>query len=583
MADDIGKSTIYPIGSKALEYWKQEIRGGLKYQRVFGKSNEWQKYKNMLRGFWKAGTVPVNIIYSIGHSLLPQVCFSLPRVHVDAMKPGYGVHARVLERIDNTLIRQTGIKNELKLSIIDCYTSGRGPLILGYDSEFGFNPKFNSEEYTDQSLTSFNKKGEIIEYNDYVIPGMPWGMRANPLDFVVPWGTFRWEEARWYAMRKMRQLRDIMEDPKYNNKSDLKAEYKSQLEGSVEGRPQTQTRLANDDAQNDWCELWEVHDKRSGRVFVISMNHDKFLRDDYDVLQYQMLPAKVLGFNIDPDFFWWTPDCRLIESQQEELNDIRTMAKKHRRVALLKVLYDKGMIKKDELSKLLDEDPKAAVEVDSGVSGDIRKAVSLFQSHVPPDLASEAANTREDIREIIGFSRNQQGAFEAPGGRRTAHEAEIVRAASMIRIDERKDVLADHLEEIADYWNRIIFDNWTEERVIDVVGNDAKKYWVRFTGKEIRGDFNYKLTAEESLPEDKRVRRAEIMEFIQVAKGTPGLDMEYLLRSYASNFGDWMDPQLLFPKDREGAGGSPEKAMLFNQFLESQGGQMGRMPLLGNF
>ena len=29
------------------------------------------------------------------------------------------------------------------------------------------------------------------------------------------------------------------------------------------------------------------------------------------------------------------------------------MAKKHRRVALLKVLYDKGLLKKDELTKLL--------------------------------------------------------------------------------------------------------------------------------------------------------------------------------------------------------------------------------------
>lgn len=581
MAEEFGKSTIIPIGTKPLEYWKQEIRSGLKYRKVFGKDQEWTKYKNMYRGFWAKGTVPVNIIFSIGRTLIPQVCFSLPRVHIDSLKPGYKVHGRVVERIDNMLIRQTGLKEELKTQILDCYTCGRGPGIIGYDSEFGFNPKFSADEYSDISLTSFNKKGELIEYNDYIKPGMPWYIRANPLDFIVPWGTFRWQEARWYGMRKMRQLKDIMEDPKYSNKKDLKASYKSSLEGSVEGRPQTQTRLASDDAQNNWVELWEIHDKRSGRVFVISLDHDRFLRDNYDVLQFDSLPAEVLGFNDDPDFFWWTPDCRLIETQQEELNDIRTMAKKHRRVALLKVLYDKDMIKKDELSKLLDEEPKVAVEVNAGVTGDIRRAVALFQSHVPPDLASEAANTRDDIREVVGFSRNQQGAFEAPGGRRTAHEAEIVRAASMIRIDERKDILADHLEKIVDQWNRIIFDQWTEERVIDVIGEDGAKYWIRFTGKEIKGDFAYKINAEESVPEDKRVRRAEIMEFIQVAKGTPGIDMQYLLETYASNFGDWMDPALLFPKNREGAGGSPEKAMLFNEYLSQQGAGGGKFPLLG--
>ena len=61
------------------------------------------------------------------------------------------------------------------------------------------------------------------------------------------------------------------------------------------------------------------------------------------------------------------------------------MAKKHRRVALLKVLAARGMIKKEELTKLLDEDPKAVAWVDLQGGDDIRKAISLFQSHVPPE------------------------------------------------------------------------------------------------------------------------------------------------------------------------------------------------------
>ena len=559
----------------SLEYWKTEIRMGLRYRHVFGRQQDWQRYKTMYRGFWGAGTVPVNIIYALGRSLIPQIYFRNPRIGVNPKKPGYAMHARVLEQIDNYLIRETGLKNELKSCILDCFLCGRGPGILGYDSEYGYNPNFLSDEYSDLSLTSFGKKGEKIEYSDNVKPGFPWFMRCNPLDFIVPWGTSRWEDARWFGMRKMRLLRDIKEDPKYSNKNDLKAPYKTRID-STEAGAQPQVRSYEDDSQNEWVELWEIHDKRSGRLFVMSLDHDKFLRDDYDYLQVEGLPAEVLGFNEDPDYFWWTPDCRLVEVQQLEMNDIRTMAKKHRRVALLKVLYDRGMLGKDALSKLLDEDPKAAVEVDAGVNGDVRKAVALFQSHVPPDLGVAAREVREDMREIIGFSRNQMGSFEESSGRRTATEANIVKAASMIRIDERRDIMADYLERIIRKENQFIFDNWSEERLIDIVGENGARYWIRFTGKEIKGEFAYKINPEESIPEDRRTRRSEILEYIQVAAQVPGVDMKYLLESYAAQFGDWLDPRLLFPG--EGEGRSPEKSMMFTDFMKMWGSKESRFP-----
>ncbi len=337
----------------SLEYWKAEVRMGIRYRTVFGRSMDWPRYKTMYRSFWGKGTVPVNIVYALGRSLIPQIYYRNPRISVSPKKPGYTKHARVMEQVDNYLIRETGIKNELKSSILDCYLCGRGPGVLGYDSEYGYNPSFLSDEYTDLSLTSFSGKGEKIEYSDNVKPGFPWFMRCNPTDFIVPWGTGRWEEARWCAMRKMRPLRDIKEDPKYRNKAELKAPYKTKID-NTENNAQQQLRSYEDDSFNEWVELWEIHDKRSGRLFVISLDHDKFLRDEHDYLQLEGLPAEVLGFNEDPDYFWWTPDVRLIEIQQLEMNDIRTMAKKHRRVALLKVLYDKSM-GKDELSKLLDE------------------------------------------------------------------------------------------------------------------------------------------------------------------------------------------------------------------------------------
>ena len=569
--------------SALLDWWKDEIRSGIRYRTLYGQSRLWRGYKNMYRGFWPKGTVPVNMIYAVGRSLVPQVYFKNPRVFIEPKLPGYTPHAMVLEQIDNYLIRELKIKNTLKTNILDTYLMGVGPGIFGYDSEYGFNPSFTTgSDFQDSGLTSFNKKGERIEYTDTVVPGMPWFQRASPTDYVVPWGTYSINNARWFAFRFMRTIKDIKEDPKFINKSGLTGAFNTKMEGNIEatasGNTEQKPKQGEKDDTNEWVEGWEIHDKRTGRVYVLSLDHDKFLRDEIDYMQIDGLNTRVLGFNEDPDYFWWSPDARLIQVQQEEINDIRTMARKHRRVGLLKMIVDKN-IGNEELAKLLDSDVKAVARIDVGPSGDIRKMVSHLQTHVPPDLISYARETREDVREIVGFSRNQMGSFEQASGRRSATEAEIVRAASLIRIDERRDIVADHLEHIMRGLNQIVFEQWNAERVVDIVGPDGARYWVRFTGKEIKGEFHYKINPEETTPQNQQTRRADAEKMMELGLKIPGMNMQYVMEQWARQF-DWIDTKKLFPQ-QEGAGRSPEKALLFSDFARRLGAGTSSFPGLG--
>ena len=559
-----------------MEYWRGQVKLGRRYRQIYGQSKNWDTYKYYYRGNSPAKVVPVHIIYAVGRALIPQVYFRSPRAHVIANKPGMTMQARVLERVDNWMIRETGLKNQLKSMILDSYLCGRGPGILGYDSEFGYNPSFEAPEI-EGTATGYSegKGGEKIEYNYNVSPGMPWFLRCNPTDYIVPWGSPGEASNQWFAFRTMRPLRDIKEDPKYKSTKNLKANYYTRLGGSDEG---IRSKNMNEDVTSEYVELWQIHDQRSGKVMVISLDHPDFLRDEFDELQVEGLPTRVLGFNEDPDYFWWTPDAKLIIEQQREMNDIRTMSRYHRRVSILKILVDQDAISKTEAAKILDGDVKALIRVKAGSSGDIRRAVSLLQSHVPPELTMLSREVREDVREMVGFSRNQMGSFEESSGRRTAHEAEIVRAASMIRIDERRDIMADMLSSIVRGYNQLIFKHWNAERVIDVVGQDGARYWVRFTGPQIKAEYTYKINPEESMPSDRNVRMMEAEKLMERAAKVPGLDMPYLIESYASNI-DWVDPQMLFP--REGKGQNPEQAVPLQEFANMQGGQgqegMGRM------
>ena len=243
--------------SKSLKELQENVREGIRYRTLYGQSKSWRVYRNMYRGFWRKDVVPVNIMFSIARSIVPQVYFRNPRVSVMPTMPGFGLHAMLLERLDNYLINETGLKRELKSNVLDCFFTGRGPGIIGYDSEYGFNPSFAASEFEDSSLSSFNKKGEKIEYNYNVKPGMPWYLRVNSDDFVVPWGTSTWRTAPWFAFRKMRRLRDCKEDPKFKNTSSLVGPYRSILDGSQDGAPEkVQSAQFPSDNEQEWVELW---------------------------------------------------------------------------------------------------------------------------------------------------------------------------------------------------------------------------------------------------------------------------------------------------------------------------------------
>src|SRR6185436_11837312 len=100
--------------TKLLDHWKEQIKLGLRYRQIYGRDREWRTYKNAYRNFFDPKIVPVNIIYAIGRSLIPQIYSRNPRVSILPAKPGFTMHARVLERVDNMLIKKMNIKNTMK-------------------------------------------------------------------------------------------------------------------------------------------------------------------------------------------------------------------------------------------------------------------------------------------------------------------------------------------------------------------------------------------------------------------------------------------------------------------------------------
>lgn len=512
--------------------WQSLIRQGMKFQECYADAKNWERYKKYYRQQFKSSLVPVNLVFSMLRSLVPQVYFRNPRVVVTPTRPGLlsELNARVIQRVDNWIIREIGMKYQYKRMIQDAFLCGTASGILGYDSEFGIDSK--QSEGQSLTLSQFNDNGERIEYNANISPGMPWFLRARPEDVIYPWGCTGPDNARWYAQRVMRPLDDIKQDSKYSVPRDLKGSYIP----TVTTADGTQQLYSKDGAPKEnvteWVELFECHDLSTGKVCVITMQEglDKFLRNDLDEMQIDGLGIETISFNPDSDFIYGIPDAKIIEPQMLELIDIRTQAQKHRRIDILKALVKKGALSKENMEKILSSEVGAFAEIEAEASlADTIFKLNPGVAGILQDLYVQGNIAKEDANEIVGVPRTAQGAYQGKT-HISASETNKVAASFGIRLDERRDIVADSLLRVIRRVNQIIFTRWTTDRVTDIIGPDGARWWVKYSGPQVRDEYSISVEVEDAQPLDSETkieqatRVAEVWSKLnqgQIAAGAP--------------------------------------------------------------
>jgi len=511
-------------------HWMNEIKAGEKYRDTYSKSKAYPDYRKYYRGDWKGNIVPTNRIFSFGRALIPQVYFRNPRVTCTATRPDLVAHSMVVEAIDNWLIKELKLKQVIKRAILHSYLSGTCPVKLGYDSEFGYNP-LQAVDQDSSTVTQVGRKGEAkgknIEYNVNIKPGMPWAQPCLPEDVIIPWGYYDPDSLPWISHRILRPLEDVQADQKYKNTSELKGSRRARY---VEMRPP----LRKDDSIK-FCELFEIRDIRSQEVLVIC--EDKLLLKDKDALQIEGPNYEFLTFNEDPEFFWGIPDVSILEPQQLEYNEIRTQASRHRKIALLKFLYLKGAVTKDQLDAFLSGEVGPAVEVD-GES--LANSIITLTPSMPVDLRSEAMSVLGDMQLSMGFNENATGNFK-PGTPPSAGEVQASGNIGEARIEERRDIVHDLLVNIIRKWNQYIFSFWTGDRVIKIVGPKGSDLWIQYTGEELKGEYSLIVDPDSGLPITKGLRQQVGEKLLKQYGGDPLIDQQALRRMDLQNY-EWVSP-----------------------------------------
>jgi hypothetical protein len=545
------------------EEWLDQIDLAKRYRAAYNREQNWNRNYDWYMGKYDDGIIPVNIVFGIIRGAIPQIYFKAPTILV---RPRAGnpqeyqarmQQGKVLEAIDSLLVQHMGLKQTLKVCILDSWLYNVGIMKVGYhslDTELTPSEGDDSEEIlgaleelglaqSPEPLTDTERlKRAKYSYHDLVRPDHPWVLRVSPKDFVVPVGTRCIEEAPWCAFRIIRRLDEVKLSPVYKNTRTLQGNATLTIMGeyTVIDSPK-EKRYAGVGTDDEYVELWEIWDKRSQKVMVVADGHDKYLRDEKHELDLNCLPVEIIQLNPGGDDFWGKSHIDAIAPQVIEYNETRTHEMWNRKAAILRAVADRNLFTPEEIAKIERGDINPVILV----SGDPTKAIVFPTVNMSRDIYKVAEDIFSDLRTIIGYNRNQGGDFEQ--SRRTATEVKTVAQHNFLRDDELRDIVADSLARLfQEKIHPLIFQNWTTKRVVELTSMPPDGTpWVTYDPERVRGDYDVYVVPDSTIPLTKEMEKAETMEVFAALRGDPMIRQDALYRTMIDKFPQFKPEELI--------------------------------------
>src|SRR5258708_22445372 len=126
---------------------------------------------------------------------------------------------------------------------------------------------------------------------------------------------------------------------------------------------------------------------------------------------------------------------------------------------------------------------------------------------IPAGLLKSDSIVLKDVQEILGLGVNQFGDYAPGSADRSATEAQIVNQATQIRIDERRDTVADILTDVVTGINAVIFNKWTSRQIIDFVGDVGVQPWFEIKQEMLSPEhYAINIDPDSNLPQTKTLR-----------------------------------------------------------------------------
>lgn len=483
--------------------WQNRIKDAKAYREKEQQTQAWERFIKQYRGNYdiqglsqQMAIIPINLVYAYVHTEIPRLYFRDPFLAVNAKGPEHLKSAKILEVVINYLFRELNLKQELFKVLMDTLLIGHGWIKYGYTGTFG------------KTLTAEDVKGQgenkkpLDEVNEFVKSEEMFALHV-PFEDIIFDCTAKDPpyDCHWIAHRVVKPLKAVKDSELYENTKELKSNFKPK----------------DDSIKTDieMVELWEIWDKDTNTIYVITEGVEKPLRQTANPYLMEGLPFSMLKFNPVPGRPYPLSDIAILEPQFMEKIKLRSMQLNHLKRWNRQIFMETGAISEAGLTQYKTGTDGAIILVESGsISG------NKFMVPQYPTMQAEIFQIENliqiDIDTIGGQNQTDRG-VQAATRTRTLGEVELMSQSSLTRNERRKDALEDFMEEVArkiiqlvkqfqvmPRYARLIEQDPTQ--VQQTIGQRFDGQGLMFTKKDIQGDYDVEVKAGSTIPLSKENR-----------------------------------------------------------------------------
>ena len=525
--------------------WIEEIDQGLAFRKLFGLEQTWLDLEAKFFSVSHTCDTGPNVLASKGDAIVSALSVPEVTAMVRPKTKESALTAPIVEAFDNQMLEGLDVADAMEFALTNAFLFGVGFVKLGYDSEYGYDPRLELDE-VGGSLSQYDEKGRLLE-SGLARSGLPWGKAVLPHDVSLPWGTLQLNPgAPWVAHRVVRHVEDVKADKKYSNTSGLVGQVSmrdvimgySKMKETVED-------AAGDALEpgggKDFIELREVMERRTRKIFVIARGtRPVMIREIANTLQVgNQLPWVDVCLTLRTRAFWVTPPAYYAAPHQKELDDLHLQAKMQRRASVMKVLARLNALTPESREALLSGVPAMLVEVED-TNQPLDDIVKVIGNNVSINtlIHQEESAVQHNAREALGISRNLAGEY-SEHARTTAAETDVVQKGGEMRLARKQKALRRAYRNFVRLLNGIVAAHWTTPMSIQVIGQDGAERWEIMRAEILqRGRFTYNISFSAEHFETPLARQRTAMQLYGSLMADPRVDKEALLEEVIASFGN---------------------------------------------
>jgi len=529
------------LTDREVQTWQERINASKEWRKQ--KEDCWKRNIQWLQGFFfqvaeeGQDQIAVNMVFPTVKVIIPAIYSRNPDVLVDSRRDRYRQHAETMKEYIRYLVKELGVKEEVKLGILDAMLFGHGWNKTGYQTDIimmgddqaakettisrfiksmGFGSKVDPEK---QAAEDF-----AIEPNERILDESPWTKRTSPFDMFVPAFSKRFDELAWITERIIRPVIDVKANPNYKNTDKLVANTSVRELLEARGQEGSQSHIGSEgnDPDMEFVTLYEIWDSRTNMVYTIAEDFNEALEtkeNPYGFLDSRH-PYSMLRFNEVPDEFYPQDDISPWVAQQQELNSLRTQMNRHRKRFNRRYVVKEGDFSEDDMENLRSGEDGTIAETTGESARDA--LVPVQDAGLSNDVYAVEARVRDDITNISGITDFQRGSVQQ--GAKTATEAAIVESQSRFRTDERIDIVSSFalkiIKNIA-----MMSQKFTDQEQVGEIMGDKQIFWIPLDDDDsIKRELLYDIRFGSTTPENRDVAKQQFMELYQMVSMDPIFD-----------------------------------------------------------